>query len=590
MWIVVAAIAVTPLLWLATVAPPTAAPADPLPPAVTPGSLATLIDAEDFRGADGGPGERSQIDAIASSARGVTYLAVSDETNNGHGQLWFTRGDPDGVRRLDLDQDPGEITSLIPIDLPPSSSSYSDETALARAEAREGLMISGSRGVFLAEVQLPRGSGATGRVELAQLRPEDGTALVGVSDMAEGAQGSLYLTGFGGPDALSEIVARVSGGMSTYDELLGNVLAEDGAVDMEGALPPTVQSGETGAVRDIVEVAASHAGDLVVLDRGGRRIVRVTDGVPDVLYTVPEDHGEIRDVVFDEIGNLYWTSREGVHRLDVTGQVEILVPSDKGSTDMVSGYRIADPAVTAITAEGALLVAAAGELEVTAVRSVANLDSAATDQLQLNAWVQGRPLQLSVVQYCACQDVVTENAFFKVKVSLESSGVSEQVALDPRHFYLLGLVEGAPSLNYEIPAPATGQEEQIDEQWSGRTLLVSQGSVNQVLDALDTFDVTGTTYGLYALPASPLDVAVRSPDGLSLGFASELTGGSVAPGSSYYDERAGYGSLVFAAPRQSAAGAPVRVVPVALGYWDGSAWRGFAEIGSWGAPGIPWDF
>jgi hypothetical protein len=565
------------------------APADPVPDAVTPGSLEVVLDPADFTDGDGQPLKQATIEALTAGTRGVTYLGISvDDGGSGpQGQLWFAREGREGAKRLELDQDPGVITALLSIDLPPSADDYVDGATLAQADARDGLVIAGTAGVFFAEVQLPLGAGATGRVTLSEMRQEGVDQSIRPTDMAEGARGSLFLTGPGGSGALSELVSEPEGGGYVYKELRSSILDTSLALaDPAGA--SILESGAPVTVSGIRQVAASHAGDLVVLDQDGRRLVRVDGGVTSDLYSLPNGRGEIRDMVFDELGSLYWTSPEGIYRLDVTGQVELLVPGTGSSEAMASTYRIADPGVTTLSAQGALLVASASALEVTTVRSVANLDSAVTQQLDLSAWVAGRPLGLSVSRYCACQDAVTDDAFFKLKVGVDASGVPDEVVLDADRFFLLGLVEGAPNLRYEIPEPATGAQEVLEEVWSGRTLTIAAGADLAEPQALTTFDIADKTFGLYAFPASPLDVVFRS--GEQIGFASELTGGAVAPGSTYYDERDGYGSLVFTAPRQSASGERVRVLPVGLGYWDGSQWRGLVEIGSWGAPGIPWMF
>ncbi|QTE28551.1 hypothetical protein [Pengzhenrongella sicca] len=500
------------------------------------------------------------------------------------------------ARKLEADQELGRITALESIDLEPGSSNFASSVNIARVDADQGLWIGSNSGIYMTKVHLPVGSGSPGTLETGKVLSSDQEedAVLPVIDFAEGEDSNLFLTGPYGSAVISAISPPIVGS-SAPSTIEVSVLPEMVAIEDEWAGKTNwLSSGAPTPLDGVQKIAATHGGDFVVLDSLGERIVSIaSDRSTSVLYASPEDESPIRDIEFDELGNLYWTTQKGVHRMDRFGTVELLVPSVASSSgdDRASRYRISESAVLEIASNGDLLVGDQTELVVTAIKSVTNLESAATRRYNFRSWVGGTPVTLGVSSFCACQSAIAgdDRDFYKLKFSIDAGGVSEPVTLKAENYYLLGLIADAPTLEYELPRLPTEITAYEDEAWSGRQLIASELTDHTILEPMETVVINGMKYGLYPFPANPLDAVVVDEVKGGMSFASQLPPGEVPPGSRFYDERRGYGSLVFDVPGESVAGEPVRVLPLAFGYFDGT-WRGLVEVTDWGSPNIPLNF
>ncbi|WP_298459821.1 hypothetical protein [uncultured Cellulomonas sp.] len=565
-------------------------PSDPLPVPANPGSLTTNIDPRLFReSVDGPPPTGSKVQAIASSTDGLTYLALGSD--QGESEVWYVDPQNRSARRLPMNQEVGAITSMEALNVQPDQGDFSRAVSVSAADPGRALWLGSSTGLYQAGVTLPLGPGAEGSLSVTKATlPDDASATLGpIEDFAEGSDSTLFMSGPLGKSTLSAVRPVTSGGVVSGSNFEPSVLPDAiGLADAAGAR--IISSGRPVALDGVLKIAASHAGELALLDQSGRRIVAVDGQTTSVLYEVLPEDESIRDLEYDELGNLYWTTVDGVHRMDPMGAVDHIVPSRAPSVEKAGDYHIPDPGVLEIASDGALLVAADGDLSVTSVRSVTNLESSATRELNFRSWISERPVSLDVVAFCSCQSTVADDrSFFKIKLGLDASGATAPADLDPERFYLMGLVAGGATLEYEIPAQSDDGGI-VGELWSGRELVVAEATQAVVLDSMQTVTVNGTPYGLYAFPANPRDVVVVAPDESTMSFATELPEASIAPGSRFYDERKGYGSLVFDVPRTGASGARIRVIPVAIGYADDDRWRAFSELTDWGAPDIPWNF
>lgn len=591
-WALLVGFLVASALFLATAIGKPTTPHDTVPTQSNPGSIYPIVDTSAFANSpDGAPAPDSTIGAIASALGGGVYMAIDRPGVNAVSQIWYDDGRTGIARRLYLSEPVGRINAIESISTEPNKRDYANDVILATVAADRALVLGTSTGVYFASVELPIGSGARGSLTLseASLQQSGADAIAPVSDLAIGASETIYLTGPEGPNSVSSMLMATQSGIAQPSFFTTTILPAIGIAGSTTGGQAILSSGSPIAISDVIRIAADHAGDLVVADQGGRRIVRIEGESTSVLYSLPE--GEtVRDLAFDEIGNLYWSSISGVDRMDTAGAVERVVGSSSiGQDEKSIAYKVAAPEHVVVGPDGRLLVSQASGLSVFSVSSVANLESTATRSLDLKAWVQGTPLRIQVAHYCACQSVIEDRDFFKIKIGIESSGSSAAVNLSSSEFFLIGLVPDAPTLEYAIPRTPDSSEQSILEEWSGRTLAVTTDRETISLDPLTTLNLNGKKYGVYAFKANPLNVVVESADSTGISFASELSGSTLAPGSHYYDERRGYGSLVFDAPTTSASGAKVRVLPLGIGYWQGK-WRGISEITEWGAPSVPWNF
>jgi hypothetical protein len=496
-----------------------------------------------------------------------------------------------GANKREVDEllidTPQPITGLSAVSIEPEAADFADNVDISKVAPRDGLFLGSQQGLHF--IQLDEAFMAPGVPGSTRIYPPTSIAITLTGeilppptapkfvDFADSQHGPLYY-------------------LAEHDTSTVFVTApeEDGSygVPVDALAEVHLESGEPLNLERAARLAVSRLGGLAIVDRSGKRIVVVTERRTAYVAYHASD-GLVNDVEFDEMGNLYFTSKDGVTRMDRAGAAHTLARSSTPSSSegAETGADLDNPTELAISPNGDLLFVHDDGRRVSKIEKVSSVEGSLSGAGGIWQQIAGAPVEITVPKYCVCVGGAPSGfAFVKAKIALDASERRDPVRLIPENLRLVVLYEGEPNLVIRVPdVPPEGSEE-FHEGWSGRSLAITSNTRIVRPERVRAVSINGREYTAYAIPANALNIVDGNPRGIGVGFASELTGSEVAPGSTYYDSRVGYGSLIFHVPLTSAGSMAISPIPVGIAYKHGDEWLGYSEVSDWGATGAPWSF